>query len=209
MLQLLHVIMEIIFATGNNHKVVEARKALGDNFTVIMPKELGYTGEIPETGNTLEANALEKCQFLWDKFGKTCFADDTGLEVDALAGAPGVYTARYAGPDKGNEANMDKLLHELAAAKNGENIQNVRTAQFRTVVALIIDGKPHLFEGILKGSIAKERCGTQGFGYDPVFIPQGYTKTLAEISLDEKNAISHRGEAMRKLSHFLQQQECS
>ena len=194
--------MEIIFATGNAHKVIEAQKALGDSFTLIMPKELGLDQEIPENGDTLQANAIEKAEFLWNKFGKNCFADDTGLEVDALGGAPGVYTARYAGPDKGSDANMSKLLAELSALEqNGEKIS--RRARFRTVVALIIDGKTHIFNGVLEGKIATERSGSQGFGYDPVFIPDGYDKTLAEISLDEKNTISHRGKAMRALAEFL------
>ena len=195
--------MEIIFATGNAHKAIEAQKALGDTFTLIMPKELGLTEEIPENGDTLQANAIEKAEYLWKKFGKNCFADDTGLEVDALGGAPGVYSARYAGPEKGSEANMDKLLSELQAAEQaGGEIS--RAARFRTVVALILDGELHLFNGVLEGSIAKERSGSQGFGYDPVFIPDGYSKTLAEISLEEKNAISHRGKAMRALAQFLQ-----
>ena len=195
--------MEIIFATGNAHKAIEAQKALGDTFTLIMPKELGLTEEIPENGDTLQANAIEKAEYLWKKFGKNCFADDTGLEVDALGGAPGVYSARYAGPEKGSEANMDKLLSELQAAEQtGGEIS--RAARFRTVVALILDGELHLFNGVLEGRIAKERSGNQGFGYDPVFIPDGYSKTLAEISLEEKNAISHRGKAMRALAQFLQ-----
>lgn len=195
--------MEIIFATGNAHKAIEAQKALGDTFTLIMPKELGLTEEIPENGDTLQANAIEKAEYLWKKFGKNCFADDTGLEVDALGGAPGVYSARYAGPEKGSEANMDKLLSELQAAEQaGGEIS--RAARFRTVVALILDGELHLFNGVLEGSIAKERSGSQGFGYDPIFIPNGYSKTLAEISLEEKNAISHRGKAMRALAEFLQ-----
>ncbi|MBQ2133103.1 MAG: RdgB/HAM1 family non-canonical purine NTP pyrophosphatase [Bacteroidales bacterium] len=195
--------MEIIFATGNAHKAIEAQKALGDTFTLIMPKELGLTEEIPENGDTLQANAIEKAEYLWKKFGKNCFADDTGLEVDALGGAPGVYSARYAGPEKGSEANMDKLLSELQAAEQtGGEIS--RAARFRTVVALILDGELHLFNGVLEGRIAKERSGSQGFGYDPIFIPDGYSKTLAEISLEEKNAISHRGKAMRALAEFLQ-----
>lgn len=195
--------MEIIFATGNAHKAIEAQKALGDTFTLIMPKELGLTEEIPENGDTLQANAIEKAEYLWKKFGKNCFADDTGLEVDALGGAPGVYSARYAGPEKGSEANMDKLLSELQAAEQAEG-EISRAARFRTVVALILDGELHLFNGVLEGSIAKERSGSQGFGYDPIFIPDGYSKTLAEISLEEKNAISHRGKAMRALAQFLQ-----
>ena len=194
--------MEIIFATGNQHKMVEAQKALGDSFTLIMPKELGLTEDIPEDGDTLLANAIQKAEYLWNKFGKNCFADDTGLEVDALGGAPGVRTARYAGEDKGSDANMAKLLAELEKV---EQVQGAvpRTARFKTVVALIIDGQVKTFEGVLEGEIARSRSGNEGFGYDPVFIPQGYNCTLAEISLDEKNAISHRGKAMRALAEYL------
>ncbi len=195
--------MEIIFATGNAHKAIEAQKALGDTFTLIMPKELGLTEEIPENGDTLQANAIEKAEYLWKKFGKNCFADDTGLEVDALGGAPGVYSARYAGPEKGSDANMTKLLAELQAAEQA-NGEISRAARFRTVVALLLDGELHLFNGVLEGKIAKERSGNEGFGYDPIFIPDGYSKTLAEITLEEKNAISHRGKAMRALAEFLQ-----
>lgn len=194
--------MEIIFATGNQHKAVEAQKALGDSFTLIMPKQLGLTEEIPENGDTLQANAIEKAEYLWKKFGKNCFADDTGLEVDALGGAPGVYSARYAGPDKGSEANMTKLLAELERVENETGNTN-RAARFRTVVALILDGELHLFNGVLEGEIARTRSGTEGFGYDPIFTPEGYDKTLAEITLEEKNAISHRGKAMRALAQFL------
>ncbi|MBR2437901.1 MAG: RdgB/HAM1 family non-canonical purine NTP pyrophosphatase [Bacteroidales bacterium] len=194
--------MEIVFATGNQHKVVEAQKALGDSFALIMPKELGLTEDIPEDGDTLEKNAIQKAEYLWNKFGKNCFADDTGLEVDALGGAPGVYTARYAGPDKGSDANMEKLLAELSAVEAREgNIS--RTARFRTVVALIMNGELKTFEGVMEGEIARTRSGSEGFGYDPVFIPQGYNCTIAEISLDEKNAISHRGKAMRSLAEYL------
>ncbi len=194
--------MEIIFATGNQHKVVEAQKALGDSFTLIMPKELGLTEEIPEDGDTLVKNAVQKAEYLWNRFGKNCFADDTGLEVNALGGAPGVYTARYAGPDKGSDANMEKLLSELAAIEAKEG-KISRVARFRTVVALIINGETKIFEGVMEGEIARERSGSEGFGYDPVFIPQGYSCTIAEISLDEKNAISHRGKAMRALAQYL------
>lgn len=194
--------MEIIFATGNQHKVVEAQKALGDSFTLIMPKELGLTEEIPEDGDTLVKNAVQKAEYLWNRFGKNCFADDTGLEVDALGGAPGVYTARYAGPDKGSDANMEKLLSELAAIEAKEG-KISRAARFRTVVALIINGETKIFEGVMEGEIARKRSGSEGFGYDPVFIPQGYSCTIAEISLDEKNAISHRGKAMRALAQYL------
>lgn len=194
--------MEIIFATGNRHKVVEAQKALGDSFALIMPKELGLTEEIPEDGDTLEKNAIQKAEYLWNKFGKNCFADDTGLEVDALGGAPGVYTARYAGPDKGSDANMEKLLAELSAVEATDGKVS-RSARFRTVVALIIDGETRTFEGVMEGEIARAKSGSEGFGYDPVFIPQGYNCTIAEISLDEKNAISHRGKAMRALAEYL------
>ena len=194
--------MEIIFATGNQHKVVEAQKALGDSFTLIMPKELGLTEEIPEDGDTLVKNTVQKAEYLWNRFGKNCFADDTGLEVDALGGAPGVYTARYAGPDKGSDANMEKLLSELAAIEAKEG-KISRAARFRTVVALIINGETKIFEGVMEGEIAGKRSGSEGFGYDPVFIPQGYSCTIAEISLDEKNAISHRGKAMRALAQYL------
>ncbi len=194
--------MEIIFATGNAHKAVEAQKVLGDSFTLIMPKELGLTEEIPENGDTLQANAIEKAEYLWKKFGKNCFADDTGLEVDALGGAPGVYSARYAGPDKGSEANMTKLLAELERVEAETGNAN-RAARFRTVVALILDGELHLFNGVLEGKIARTRSGSEGFGYDPIFTPAGYDRTLAEITLEEKNAISHRGKAMRALAKFL------
>lgn len=194
--------MEIIFATGNQHKMVEAQKALGDSFTLIMPKELGLTEDIPEDGDTLLDNAIQKAEYLWNKFGKNCFADDTGLEVDALGGAPGVRTARYAGEDKGSDANMAKLLAELEKVEEAQGAVP-RTARFKTVVALIIDGQVKTFEGVLEGEIARSRSGNEGFGYDPVFIPQGYNCTLAEISLDEKNAISHRGKAMRALAEYL------
>ena len=194
--------MEIIFATGNQHKMVEAQKALGDSFTLIMPKELGLTEDIPEDGDTLVANAIQKAEYLWNRFGKNCFADDTGLEVDALGGEPGVRTARYAGEDKGTEANMAKLLAELEKVEQAQG-EVPRTARFKTVVALIIDGQVKTFEGVLEGEIARSRSGNEGFGYDPVFIPQGYNCTLAEISLDEKNAISHRGKAMRALAEYL------
>ena len=147
-------------------------------------------------------NAVQKAEYLWNRFGKNCFADDTGLEVDALGGAPGVYTARYAGPDKGSDANMEKLLSELAAIEAKEG-KISRAARFRTVVALIINGETKIFEGVMEGEIARERSGSEGFGYDPVFIPQGYSCTIAEISLDEKNAISHRGKAMRALAQYL------
>ena len=196
--------MDIVFATGNAHKATEAGNALGKSFTLIMPKDLGITEEIPENGDTLEANALEKAQYLWNKLGKSCFADDTGLEVDALGGAPGVYSARYAGPSKGSEANMEKLLAELEAASERNGAPVKRSARFRTVIALIMDGKVTTFEGICEGEIACQKRGDQGFRYDPVFLPcECNGKSMAELTLQEKNAISHRGKAMRKLSEYL------
>ena len=196
--------MDIVFATGNAHKATEAGNALGKSFTLIMPKDLGITEEIPENGDTLEVNALEKAQYLWNKLGKNCFADDTGLEVDALGGAPGVYSARYAGPSKGSEANIEKLLAELDAASERNGAPVKRTARFRTVIALIMDGKVTTFEEICEGEIACQKRGDQGFGYDPVFLPcECNGKSMAELTLEEKNAISHRGKAMRKLSEYL------
>lgn len=191
--------MEIIFATGNAHKVTEAQKALGNSITLIMPKELGITEDIPETGNTLEENAIQKCRYLWERLHKPCFADDTGLEAEALGGAPGIYTARYAGQSKDPSANMDKLLAELQKAGGS------RKARFRTVVAYInSEGILQTLEGVLEGSIALEKSGAEGFGYDPIFVPKEYgVKTLAEISLEQKNAISHRGKAMRALKEAL------
>lgn len=205
--------MEIIFATGNANKVIEAQKALGNTITLIMPKELGITENIPETGDTLDENALQKCQYLWERLHKPCFADDTGLEVDALGGAPGVMTARYAGESKDPAANMEKLLAELerleAEAEKAGRAPVSRKARFRTAVAYIgADGKHSIIEGILNGTIARSKSGSEGFGYDPVFIPDGYgNKTLAEISLEEKNSISHRGKAMRSLKELLEMVE--
>ena len=184
--------MDIIFATGNSHKAEEAEKILGEGFKITMPKDLGVTEEIPETGNTLDKNVIQKCMYLWDKFGKTCFADDTGLEVDTLNGEPGVYTARYSGKDATNITNMDKLVREL---QNYPTPQE-RTARFRTVVALMQNGKLHTFAGVPEGHIGLDKVGEKGFGYDPVSIPSGYSCTLAEITLSEKNAISHTGKAM-------------
>ncbi|MFA6335291.1 MAG: non-canonical purine NTP diphosphatase [Bacteroidales bacterium] len=188
--------MEIIFATNNRHKLAEARAILGEDFKLITPKDLNLFDDIPESADTLEGNALIKAQYLWERFHLTCFADDTGLEVDALNGAPGVYSARYAGEEQNSKNNIQKLLKELEGIKQ-------RRARFRTVAVLIIDGTAYYFQGILNGEIAETPSGNGGFGYDPVFIPDGYTKTLAELSTQEKNLISHRGFAMRELSRFL------
>ncbi len=189
--------MELIFATANKHKLSEAQAILGNGFSLVVPSELGLTGDIPETAETLKENAIMKAKFLWDKFGRPCFADDTGLEVDFLNGKPGVYSARYAGIEADPVKNMQKLLKELDGA-------NCRKARFVTVVALILDEtRIILFEGDLEGSILEASSGCGGFGYDPLFMPEGYSKTLAELSAEEKNRISHRGIAMRKLSDFL------
>lgn len=185
----------LIFATNNSHKLDEVRNILGDRFTIRSLKDIGCDADIPETADTLEGNALIKARFLYEKYGEDCFADDTGLEVTALGGAPGVHTARYAG-NHDSEANMNKLLAELRE-------KNDRSAQFRTVIALIIKGKEFLFEGIVKGTIATEKAGNGGFGYDPIFIPEGYNVTFSEMGNDSKNHISHRALAVEKLYNYL------
>lgn len=189
--------MEIIFATANRHKLSEAKGIVGSNISLITPSDLGIFEQIPEEEPTLEQNALFKARYLNKRTGRDVFADDTGLEVEALGGAPGVKSARYASEESDSEKNMQKLLKELNGIKN-------RKARFRTVVALIKNGKEYLFEGIVYGTILESRSGTGGFGYDPLFVPDGYTKTLAELSYEEKNLISHRGVAMRKLAGFLE-----
>ncbi len=189
--------MELIIATNNTHKVKEIRAALSDEFKILSLEEVGICEEIPEDQDTLEGNALQKARFIYEKYGRNCFADDTGLEVEALNGAPGVYSARYAGASCNAEYNMDKLLSELSGTAN-------RSAQFRTVVALIIDGEEFLFEGKVEGEILKERQGKEGFGYDPIFRPKGYKDSFAVMPLDIKNSISHRGRAIRALAAFLE-----
>lgn len=186
----------LVFATNNLHKLEEVRDILGGSFRIASLKEIECTDDIPETADTLEGNALQKARYVKDKFGYDCFADDTGLEVEALGGAPGVFSARYAGPGHDSEANMRKLLKELEGKTN-------RQAQFRTVVALLLDGEEYTFEGIVRGTILTERRGTAGFGYDPVFVPEGYAETFAEMGSEEKNRISHRARAVRKLADFL------
>ena len=191
---------KIVFATNNQHKLSEIRQILGDRVEVLSLKDINCDVDIPETGTTLEANALQKAQYIYDHYQMDVFADDSGLEVDALGGAPGVYSARYAGGEgHDSEANMAKLLHEL-----GEN--NNRHARFRTVIALIIQGQVHEFEGIVNGEITRERRGGEGFGYDPIFQPEGYDKTFAELGAKVKNQISHRAKATKKLVEFLQKQ---
>lgn len=187
---------KFVFATGNAHKLEEVTAILGDKIELLSMKDINCHADIPETADTLEGNALLKARYIFENYNLDCFADDTGLEVEALNGAPGVYSARYAGDAHNSEANMKKLLQDM------EGIEN-RKAQFRTVFALIINGKEHLFEGIVKGEITKYRKGSSGFGYDPVFIPEEYTQTYAEMGNELKNKISHRALATDKLCNFL------
>ncbi len=189
--------MEIIFATNNDHKLHEVSEYLKHTYKIVSLKEIGCFDDIPETADTLEGNALLKARYVHERFGKDCFADDTGLEVEALNNAPGVYSARYAGADKDAGANMRKLLAELSDEPN-------RKARFRTVIALIKGGKEYLFEGEVRGIILHEPKGVNGFGYDPVFMPENYDKSFAELDLSVKNTISHRANAVKKLVEFLQ-----
>lgn len=192
--------MELIFATGNPHKIKEAQEIAGKGITLISSVETGITEEIPEYGDTLNENALIKAEYVHKRCHKPCFADDTGLEVEALDGKPGVKSARYASEECDSSKNMDKLLNELEGKEN-------RKARFRTVIALIIDNKVNYFEGILDGTIANEASGKEGFGYDPLFIPEGYNKTLAELTSEEKNSISHRAKALSSLTCFLSKEK--
>ena len=189
--------MKIIFATNNAHKLDEVRQVVGDKFSLVSLRECGIVEDIPENEPTLEGNALAKARYIYARTGADCFADDTGLEVDALGGEPGVRSARYATDGHDDEANKRLLLERLQGVEN-------RAAQFRTAVALIMGGKEYLFEGIVRGRIATEQHGEGGFGYDPLFVPEGYDRTFAQMSAEEKNAISHRGRAVRKLAEFLQ-----
>jgi XTP/dITP diphosphohydrolase len=189
----------LIFASNNQHKVEEIRSILGEEFNIITLKEAGLDIDIPEPHNTIEENASEKSKTIFQLTKQNCFGDDTGLEVEALHGEPGVKSARYAGEEKNFEANIDKLLHKLKAIDN-------RNAQFKTVISLIWNKKEHLFEGIIKGKIIYERRGKNGFGYDAVFIPEGSNKTFGEMELAEKNLFSHRKKAADKLIEFLKQQ---
>lgn len=184
--------MKIVFATNNAHKLSEVRAVLGEGYELVTLKEVGITEDIPETGATLDENASIKARYVYERTGLDCFADDTGLEVEALGGAPGVHSARYATDGHDFAANNRKLLKELNGCYN-------RTARFRTVISLIRGGKEEQVEGIVKGTIAHEEAGCGGFGYDPLFIPEGYDYTFAEMSAEEKNAISHRGRAVAAL----------
>ena len=187
---------ELVFATNNQHKLGELSRIVGDKFHLLSLKDVNCFDDIPETAETLEGNAAIKARYIWEKFGKNCFADDTGLEVDALNGQPGVYSARYAGEMQDSEANLAKVLREMNGKSN-------RTARFRTVICLIFEGKEYYFEGIVNGILLSERRGVSGFGYDPIFVPDGFEQTFAEMNLDLKNKISHRGKATEKLLDFL------
>lgn len=189
--------MEICFATNNKKKLEEVKAALEEsNIIILSLEDIGCKEELPETGDTLDANALEKARYIYENYSISCFADDTGLEVEALDGEPGVYSGRYAGEPRSDERNVQLLLDKLLGEEH-------RKARFRTVIALIIEGKEHLFEGTAEGKITDLRRGSQGFGYDPVFQPEGYDKTFAQLDTEEKNAISHRGKAVRQLISFL------
>ena len=188
--------MKLVFATNNLHKVREASEILGEGFEIVTPAQLGITEDIPETGNSFRDNSAQKADFIYERTGLDCFADDSGLEVDVLGGAPGIETARYAGPAKDPAENIAKLLREMGPATH-------RKARFRTCVTLIMGGKKHFFDGVMEGSIGTSKYGKGGFGYDPVFIPEGYRVTAAQLSEDEKNAISHRGKALRAMAAFL------
>lgn len=190
--------MRLVFATNNAHKLREVSQVVGDRFTLLTPRECGIVEDIPEEQPTLEGNALQKARYIYARTGLDCFADDTGLEVDALGGEPGVRSARYATDGHDDEANKRLLLERM------EGIE-ARGAQFRTAIALIIGGKEYLFEGIVRGHIATEEKGEGGFGYDPLFVAEGHSLSFAQISAEEKNAISHRGRAVRKLAEFLQE----
>ena len=188
--------MKIVFATNNTHKLEEIRRMLRGSHQIVSLAEIGCHEDIPEEQDTLEGNALQKARYIKQHYGYDCFADDTGLEIDALGGRPGVYSARYAGEAKDSEANMRKVLAEMQGHSD-------RRARFRTVIALILGNKEHLFEGKVEGEILTARQGYAGFGYDPVFRPDGYDRSFAEMDSDTKNSISHRGEATRKLAAFL------
>lgn len=190
--------MTFYFATHNKHKLSEVQNIIGDKVTIQSISELQCFEEIPETGKTLEENALQKARYIYNKYHCNCFADDTGLEIDALEGRPGVYSARYAGENCSFEDNMRKVLSEMQGIKN-------RSARFRTIIALIIDGKEYLFEGKVEGEIIEDEKGNAGFGYDPIFRPKGFSETFAEMDVNKKNKISHRGLAVENLMVFLRQ----
>lgn len=188
--------MKLVFATNNRHKLEEIREILGDRFEIVSLSQIGCHEDIPEDHETLQENALQKARFVKEHYGYDCFADDTGLEIEALENRPGVYSARYAGPAKSSEDNVRKVLKEMEGKAN-------RKAQFRTVIALVMSGKEYCFEGKVLGEILTERQGSAGFGYDPIFRPSGFTESFAQMEMKQKNGISHRGRAVEKLAEFL------
>lgn len=190
--------MELVFATNNKHKLEELQALLGDTIRLLSLKDIGCFEEIPEEQPTLEGNARQKAEFVSKNYGYSCFADDTGLEIVALNGEPGVFSARYAGEEKDANANMNRVLKKMAKINN-------RQARFRTVISLIENGKETQFDGVVEGTIIREKRGDAGFGYDPIFLPDGFDKTFAEMDMEEKNKISHRGRAVNKLVQFLKE----
>lgn len=188
--------MKLVFATNNRHKLEEITRMLGNKYEIVSLEQIGCREEIPENYETLQENALEKARYVKEHYGYDCFADDTGLEIEALGNRPGVYSARYAGPAKDSAANMRKVLDEMKGEEN-------RKARFRTVIALLLDGEEHFFEGRVEGKILKQQQGEIGFGYDPIFCPEGSRQSFAEMPMDQKNQISHRGRAVSKLAEFL------
>lgn len=192
--------MKLCMATNNAHKIAEIKPLLDTSVQLVSLADIGCREELPETGDTLEANSWQKAQYVWDHYGVSCFADDTGLEVEAINGEPGVYSAMYAGPQRDSGDNMRLLLGKLEGKEN-------RRAQFRTCITLILNGEKHQFEGVVKGSILEAPRGAGGFGYDPLFVPDGYTQAFAEMPLTEKNKISHRSRAVQALIGFLRRRE--
>jgi XTP/dITP diphosphohydrolase len=188
--------MQLVFATNNKNKIKELKNLLPTSLNVLSLEDINCKEDIPETSDTIAGNALQKAKYVFDNYGYNCFADDTGLEIESLNGEPGIYSARYAGAQRDANDNMDKVLDNLKEHSN-------RNAHFKTAIALIIDGTSTLFEGIAQGEITTTKSGAEGFGYDPIFKPEGYTTTFSEMSLDKKNKISHRGKAVRKLVEFL------
>ncbi|WP_194975733.1 non-canonical purine NTP diphosphatase [Aquiflexum lacus] len=188
--------MKICFATNNKKKIEEVKSALGPDFTIVSLEEIGCHEELPETGDTLHHNAFQKARYVREHYGVDCFADDTGLEVEALDGEPGVYSGRYAGEPRSDSSNIELLLENMKGQSN-------RKAKFKTVIALVLEGKEYAFEGIAEGEIIHELIGSGGFGYDPIFRPDDYDKTFAQLSMEEKNEISHRGKAVKALADFL------
>lgn len=204
--------MKFIFATSNKGKLREAREILGPDYELISSSDAGINEDIPETGNSFRENSFQKADYIWKKCGCNCFSDDSGLEIDALGGAPGIYSARYAGEGHDFEKNIDKVLHEMAvldakALIDGREAPS-RNARFRCVVTLMIDGTPHYFDGSIEGKIAYERSGKGGFGYDPIFIPDAFPdRSISELEESVKNQISHRGEALRKMLDWLKENQ--